>query len=381
VWIEALIIFVCVAVSFVGVALPKGSSSASDLLIELTSILAVVALMALLGAAAHFLFTYANCVISVTGAAMAILSGYGASTTYHYVVERRQRAMIKTMFSTYLNPSLVDELVTHPERLVLGGRREELTVLFSDIEGFTTISQSLPPEQLVALLNEYLDEMSEVIFDNDGTVDKYEGDAIMAFWGAPLPQKDHALRACTAAIQMIQRLEKLNLRWTKEEKPFLNIRIGINTGPMVVGNMGSQRKFAYTVIGDSVNVASRLEGANREYRTRIMVTERTFRLLNDRIVGRVLDRITVRGRSEAVTVYELLYLRSEPVHQAIVEMLQRYTEGMALYQTQRWSQAREKFEQALAALPDDYPSRIYMSRAAMYEKNPPPEWTGIFRPQ
>lgn len=381
VWLDVLIILVCVSLSFVGVALPKGSSSASDLLMELASILAVVVLLGLLGTAAHILFTYADYVISVTGAAMAILTGYGASTTYHYVVERRQRAMIKNMFSTYLNPSLVDELVAHPERLVLGGRREELTVLFSDIEGFTTISQSLPPEDLVALLNEYLDEMSEVVFDNDGTVDKYEGDALMAFWGAPLPQKDHALRACTAALQMIQRLEQLNLRWAKEDKPFLNIRIGINTGPMVVGNMGSQRKFAYTVIGDSVNVASRLEGANREYRTRIMVTERTYRLVSEFIAGRLLDKITVRGRLEAVMVYELLYLRNGPVHPAVVQVLELYTEGMTLYQSQRWHEAREKFEQALVVLPDDHPSRIYMSRAAMYEKNPPPEWTGIFRPQ
>lgn len=380
-WLDALMILVCVAATFIGVALPKVSSTASDLLIETTSILAVLALLAVVGGVADMLFRYAGVIVSVTGLGLAVIMGYASSTTYHYVAERRQRAMIKNMFSTYLNPSLVDELVAHPERLVLGGRREELTVMFSDIEGFTGISQSMPPEDLVALLNEYLDTMSEVIFELGGTVDKYEGDAIMAFWGAPLPQQDHALRACTAALRMLRTLDAMNVRWKTEGKPPLNIRIGINTGPMVVGNMGSQKKFAYTVIGDSVNVASRLEGANREYHTRIMVAERTHDLVRDRIAGRVLDRITVRGRTQPVSVYELLYLRGEPVAPEVIEMLERYNEAMALYQQQHWTEARQKFDLALEAQPEDHPSRIYLSRAAMYEKSPPPEWTGLFRNQ
>jgi len=230
-------------------------------------------------------------------------------------------------------------------------------------------------------LNEYLDTMSEVIFEHDGTVDKYEGDAIMAFWGAPLPQQDHALRACTAALRMLRTLGAMNARWTTEGKPPLNIRIGINTGPMVVGNMGSQKKFAYTVIGDSVNVASRLEGANREYHTRIMVAERTHDLVRDRIAGRVLDRITVRGRTQPVSVYELLDLRGEPVAPDVVKMLEHYNTAMALYQQQHWTEARQNFDLALEAQPEDHPSRIYLSRAAMYEKSPPPEWTGLFRSQ
>jgi len=378
-WLDALMILLCVAVTFVGVALPKSSSSTSDLLIEITSILAVLALLAVVGGVADMLFRHAGVLVSVTGLGLAVIMGYASSTTYHYVVERRQRAMIKTMFSTYLNPSLVDELVAHPERLVLGGRRQELTVLFSDIEGFTGLSQSMEPENLVALLNEYLDTMSEVIFDTDGTVDKYEGDAIMAFWGAPLPQSDHAMRACTAALQMLRTLDAMNARWTDEGKPPLNIRIGVNTGPMVVGNMGSQRKFAYTVIGDSVNVASRLEGANREYRTRIMVTERTYELVREGIAGRLLDRITVRGRTQPVSVYELLYLKNEQVAPEVVAMLTAYNEAMAHFQQQRWTEARKKFDLALEAVPEDHPSRIYLARAAMYEKSPPPEWTGLFR--
>jgi adenylate cyclase len=150
---------------------------------------------------------------------------------------------------------------------------------------------------------------------------------------------------------------------------------------MVVGNMGSQKKFAYTVIGDSVNVASRLEGANREYRTRIMVTERTYELVRDRIAGRMLDRITVRGRTQPVSVYELLYLRNEQAAPEVIAMLERYNEGMALFQQQRWTEARQRFDLALEVHPEDHPSRIYLSRAAMYEKSPPPEWTGLFRSQ
>jgi adenylate cyclase len=379
-WAEMLAALLLAGLSFVGVALPKGSTSRMYIFVELASLGTAALLLAIVAGFSILLFNKAGVVVNVTGAALAVMGGYVTSTTYHFLVERRERLMIKGMFSTYLNPGLVDELVAHPDRLVLGGRRQELTVLFSDIEGFTGLSQGLPPEQLVGLLNEYLSAMTDVVLENDGTVDKYEGDAVMAFWGAPLPQPDHALRACRAALQMLKRLGELNEKWTAEGRPSLNIRIGVNTGEMVVGNMGSQRKFNYTVIGDSVNVGSRLEGANREYRTHIMVNEKTFRQAEEGVVGRLLDRITVRGRTEIVTVYELLCLTTDPMPEDLVDMLHHYEEGMRHYQNQRWKEAREEFDKALEARPEDHPSKIHHARAAMYEKNPPPEWTGIFRP-
>jgi adenylate cyclase len=287
--------------------------------------------------------------------------------------------LIKSMFSTYVNPSLVDELVAHPEKLVLGGQREELTVLFSDIEGFTGISEHMPPENLVSILNEYFSVMSGLIFRNDGTLDKYEGDAIMAFWGAPIPQADHAYRACLTAMEMQRSLVDLNVEWGKLARPPLRVRIGLNTGDMVVGNMGAIGKFAYTVIGDSVNLASRLEGANREYRTGIMVSHRTYELVRDRIIGRELDRIAVKGRKEPVRVYELLSLTGEEMSKETEQFLARYAEGMALNFSRRWTEASAAFTDALKIRPQDYPTQLHLQRIQAYTQNPPPDnWDGVF---
>jgi adenylate cyclase len=278
--------------------------------------------------------------------------------------------MIKAMFSTYVNPSVVDELLANPEKLALGGARKELTVLFSDIEGFTTIAQTLEPERLVALLNEYLDAMSAVIFRHNGTLDKYEGDAIMAFWGAPVPQSDHALRACRTALSMRNALADLNRRWLAEGRPAFHVRIGINTGVMVVGNMGSSGKFAYTVIGDTVNLASRLEGANKEYRSTIMVSRRTYELVREEILGRELDVIAVKGRSEAVEVYELLAPREELTEPAFHAFLSVYEEGMRLYHERRWAEASSAFGRAMELRPGDYPSLLHRDRSARFAESP-----------
>jgi adenylate cyclase len=377
-WIEMITLVLLVLLAERAATFVRHVSPRRLVLTELGSLAGAGILLASVFVLSLALFTHWGVVVDLTGGALAVIGGYTAGSVTHLVSERRQRAMIKTMFSTYVSPSLVDELLSHPERLVLGGRRDELTVLFSDIQGFTGIAQQMEPERLVALLNEYLDAMSEVIFRHAGTVDKYEGDAIMAFWGAPLPQADHAVRACRSALEMLDRLAVLNEAWEREGKPHLSIRIGINTGPMVVGNMGSRGKFAYTVIGDSVNVASRLEGANREYHTRIMVTEQTYRLVEKEIEGRMLDRITVRGRSEPVVVYELLAVKALPRDPDLAAFLSAYTAGIELMQQQRWGEAHRRLEEALAVRPGDYPSRIQLARAAMYEKNPPPDWSGIF---
>jgi adenylate cyclase len=309
---------------------------------------------------------------------LAVLAGYVSSTVYHFVVERKQRMLIKTMFSTYVNPSVVDELIMNPEKLTLGGQRKELSVMFTDIDGFTTISEQMDSQELVSLLNEYLSEMTEIVFRNDGTLDKFEGDAVVAFWGAPIAQEDHPMRACRCSLEMQNALVEIRKRWGEQNRPLLNVRIGVNTGEMVVGNMGGMGKFDYTVIGDSVNLASRLEGANKLYRTGIMVSQRTFDLVKHAIIGRELDLIMVKGRSEPLKTYELLMLSDEKVPADLHRFLEDYAVGLQFYRERKWGDAKKKFEGALLYRPGDYPTQMYIERAMEYAIHPPPvDWNGI----
>jgi adenylate cyclase len=370
-------VMLLVMLSFILTAALRDRARGRQVLMELVGFFLVVGLLVLVLWAALWLFVHRNFVLSVVSPSAAIVAGYVGSTAYNLVTERRQRALIKTMFSTYVNPSVVDELLINPGKLTLGGQRKELTVLFTDIEGFTTIAQSIEPERLVKLLNEYLDAMSAVIFEHDGTLDKYEGDAIMAFWGAPIPQWDHALRACRSALVMRDRLATLNARWEETGKPPFHMRVGINTGEMIVGNMGSTGKFAYTVIGDSVNLASRLEGANKEYRSAIMVSKRTYDLVRGDIVGRELDMITVKGRSEAVGVYELVAPRESLEDPEFFRFLSQYEEGMRLFHEHQWELARAAFEQALLMRPADYPALLHRDRAARFTQMHPGECSDI----
>jgi adenylate cyclase len=222
--------------------------------------------------------------------------------------------------------------------------------------------------------------MTEIVFKNDGTLDKYEGDAIMAFWGAPIPQNDHALRACLSALQMEEKLAAIRLVWKEQGKPMLNMRIGINTGEMVVGNLGGMGKFDYTVIGDSVNLASRLEGANKQYKTGIMVSERTYELVKDRIIGRELDLNAVKGRTAPLTIFELLKpAAAAALDGTLEEFLSTYHEGFRYYRERRWADAKRKFEDALRLRSGDYPSLLYIERSSHYAANPPPaDWNGVF---
>jgi adenylate cyclase len=357
----------------------KESKTKKTVFIEIQCACFAAAEIAFVGVAGVVLFNTQNYVLTVVSPSLAVIGGYFATTAYHFISERRQRLLIKSMFSTYVNPSVVDQLIANPERLRLGGQREELTVLFSDIEGFTSISEELESEVLVALLNDYLSKMAKVILRNTGTLDKYVGDAIVAFWGAPIPQQDHALRACMAALQMQEVLAAMNNLWAQQQKPIFRTRIGINTGEMVVGNMGGAEKVNYTVIGDSVNLASRLEGANKQYGTGIMVSQRTYELVKQKILGRNLDRIVVKGRSEPVTICELIQLRDRPVAGDLEKFLQLYAGAHVLYLQRQWAAAIKKLEEALAIRPNDRPTKLYIERARLYQTQPPPKkWDGVF---
>ncbi len=227
--------------------------------------------------------------------------------TYRVLTEQQEKRYIRQTFSKFVSKSVVDELLKSPEKLKLGGEKKELTVLFSDIRGFTSISEKLTPEELVEHLNVYLQAMTDIVIKSFGTLDKYVGDEIMAFWGAPIPQQDHALLACRAAIDMMDTLHKMNETWPDYKK--LNIGIGINTGEMVVGNMGSAARMDYTLMGDNVNLGARLEGTNKVYRTNIIISENTYQHVRDHVIVRELDLIRVKGKELPVKIYELVDMK------------------------------------------------------------------------
>jgi len=223
---------------------------------------------------------------------------------YRILTEEKEKKVIQNMFSNYVSKSVVEELIKHPEKLELGGEDKEITVLFSDIRGFTTLSEKLAPQELVAHLNEYLSAMTDIIFKYEGTLDKYVGDEIMAFWNAPVEQPNHAELACLTALEMMEKLHELNENWPEDKR--LNIGIGINTGIMTVGNMGSKSRMDYTLMGDNVNLGARLEGTNKIYGTNIIISEYTYEKVKDKFLCRELDNIRVKGKHKPVKIYELI---------------------------------------------------------------------------
>jgi len=328
---------------------------------------------------AFLFFDKQRIVLDVIYPVLGYVFGYVGTVVYQYVSERRQKAAIKSIFSRYVDPSVVNQLVGNPELVRLGGERKTMSVLFSDIADFTGVSEKLLPEELVAHLNEYLTAMTGIVFKYSGTLDKYIGDAIIAFWGAPIELKDHAYRACQAAMEMTRKLEELQSKWEKEGKPILNFRVGINSGEMVVGNVGGNERFDYTVIGDNVNLASRLEGANKMYRTRILLTEFTRELVKEKIFARELDLIVVKGKTRPVKVYELISDEIDNVSERKRKLVELYSNGISKYRNREWGIAAEFFENALSIDSNDYPSEMYLERSRIYEIEPPPDdWNGVF---
>ncbi len=329
--------------------------------------------------AAFVLFVKSKLVLEIVYPILAYSFSYVSVVVFQFVSERKAKTAIKSLFSRYVDPSVVNQLVSNPDLVRLGGERKVLTVLFSDIASFTSVSERLGPEDLIAHLNEYLTAMTEVVFQHSGTLDKYVGDAIIAFWGAPLELKDHAYQACRAAIEMTRRLDALHSKWREEGKPVLNFRIGINSGEMIVGNVGGRDRFDYTVIGDNVNLASRLESANKMYRSRILLSEYTYELVKDRAFARELDMIVVKGKTNPVKIYELISDKTEGVSDEKRRMVEIYCAALARYRSREWRIAAELFEKALLANSGDYPSEMYLERCRMYQLNPPPpDWNGVF---
>ena len=302
---------------------------------------------------------------------------YTCMTVYHYITEERERKKIRGAFSYYVSGSVVSEMLKNPEKLKLGGDKKDLSVLFSDIRGFTTISEGLTPEELVHLLNEYLTVMTNVVFKHDGTLDKYMGDAIMAVYGAPLDQPDHPHRACRSALDMIGELKKLNEKWIREGKKPLDIGIGINTGMMMVGNMGSEQRFDYTVMGDAVNLGSRLEGANKNYQTNVLISEFTQERVKDSFVCMELDSVQVKGKLRPVRIFQLV--GGDEVARSRREAIATFHQGLQLYKQQKWDEAIECFRAAVATDQWLPAANLYITRCMDLKENPPgPDWNGVF---
>ncbi|MDR1212329.1 MAG: CHASE2 domain-containing protein [Spirochaetaceae bacterium] len=296
-----------------------------------------------------------------------------------FIGSEQEKSFIRKAFSTYLSGAVVEEIISDPSRLNLGGIKKHLTVLFTDVQGFSTISERLDPEDLVKLLNQYLSRMSNTVLGEMGTIDKFEGDAIMAFFGAPVDLSDHAARACRAALTM-KRIEKeLNESFLKEGmtvSPLLT-RIGINTGSMVVGNMGTDQKMDYTVMGNEVNLAARLEGVNKQYGTWILTSDETIRETNDAFVTRRLDRVRVVGINEPVQLRELLCLR-EDAESGVLDRVDRFHKALDFFEQQDFKAAKSAFEKLLSVYEDDRPSRVFLENcAAFISAPPPPGWDGV----
>ncbi len=304
---------------------------------------------------------------------------FALSTAFSYATEGRQRRQIKRMFSHYMSDLLIQDLINNPDKLRLGGERRVLTVFFSDLAGFTTLSEKLTPEEVVALLNRYLTAMTDIILTSGGIIDKYEGDAIMAFWGAPIPQNDHATRACIAALDNQSRLADLRREFIEMGLPPVYARIGINTGEMIIGNMGSTQRFDFTVMGDNVNLASRLEGAGKYYGTRIIISEETYRQASDRVEVRELDILQVKGKKVPVKVYELLAKKGD-LDESTRQVRDLFAVGLAQYRKQKWPAAIDYFQKVLAVAPEDGPARTFLERSEKFrETPPPPSWDGVYQ--
>lgn len=290
----------------------------------------------------------------------------------NYATEGRQKRFIKNAFKQYLSPAVIEQLIQHPERLKLGGERRVLSIFFSDLQGFTSISEGLAPEELTMLLNDYLSAMTDIIIREGGTVDKYEGDAIIAFWNAPVEVPDHAVRIVRAALECQQKLSEMRPGFRKRVGTDMFMRIGINTGPAVVGNMGSHERFDYTMLGDAVNLAARLEGVNKQFGTYTMISSSTREMMGDAYAVRELARVGVVGRKEPVTVYEPMYQKD---YEARSETLKAFASGLGLFYEGRIDQAMKVFTCIRGS---DPAAAAYAEKCSTLVGKLPENWQGVW---
>lgn len=310
--------------------------------------------------------------LPLVGPAVAVALTLVSDSLLNYATEGRQKRYIKAAFKQYLSPAVIEELIAHPERLKLGGERRELSIFFSDLQGFTGLSEGLSPEELTALLNEYLSAMTDIIQGEGGTIDKYEGDAIIAFWNAPIDQPDHAVRAVRASLRCQARLAEMRPAFKERTGKDLLKRIGLNSGPAVVGNMGSHTRFDYTMLGDAVNLASRLEGINKQFGTYTMMSRATRDLAGDGFAAREVSRVAVVGRKEPVTVYEPMMPDEAASRKAVLDV---FAAGLAAYYAGDFAEAQRYFASISR---EDPPAARYAERCREILASPPARWDGVW---
>jgi adenylate cyclase len=340
------------------------------------SVITIIALLSTYYVDKYVLFSKGIVIVIVFPLLLTLLI-YIFLTFYKYLTEERKKKELKHTFQKYVSPAVVNEILSHPEKINLGGRKENMTVMFSDVRGFTTLAEKLDPQVLGTFLNRYLTPMTRLVFKNNGTLDKYIGDAIMAFFGAPISDKSHAKKCCTTALEMLEKLKDLNAEFAKEQLPPLDIGVGINSGDMSVGNMGSDIVRSYTVMGDAVNLASRLEGINKNYGTRIIISEFTFAQIKDDFIARELDWVRVKGKLLPVKIYELI--SNKKLDPNFKQGIDYFSSGFEQYHSKLFKEALQNFSSALNKIPDDVPSQLYVERCQEYMRSPPSEnWDGVY---
>jgi len=308
-----------------------------------------------------------------------LVANVGFVAVYRALVEEKEKRRVRGAFQQYLSAEVIRRLLENPD--LVKPRKTEITVMFSDVRGFTTISEKLDAQELAALLNEYLTEMTQIVFRHNGTLDKYIGDAVMAFWGAPFEEPGHATNGCQAALEMIARLKEMQKKWRAEGRPVLDIGVGLSTGVASVGNMGSALRYGYTALGDTVNLSARLEGMNKDYGSHILLSETTYAQVEDPLlIFRELDLIRAKGKLQPITLYELVAARGTPEGDApeLQEHLELFALGRACYRKRRWQDAQIVFEQILERWPDDGPALTYLNRCReYYVAGPEQDWDGV----
>jgi class 3 adenylate cyclase len=384
-WLDLLILFAAALLITVLSLLPGRIPVALG-----TTILALVLIIGLGFACYHF----GGLWIPMAAPLITVVLAFLASTVYNYATEGSQKRFIKSAFSRYLSPTVIDQIIADPSQLNLGGEKREMTAIFTDIRSFSTISEALgDPGKLVELLNFYLTRMSDIVLQNGGTIDKYEGDAIIAFFGAPVYMEDHARRACRSAVLMHKAEDEINreavgrglitagvmealvrkgiLKSADDPRPLFT-RLGINTGDMVVGNMGTPNKMDYTIMGDAVNLAARLEGINKQYNTGgILTSEYTRARLGDEFILRPLSRVRVVGKNIPIRLYEVLDIAAEAPPE-LAEMVRQWEGAFTAYEGRNFAAAGNVFKEICRRNPADRPARLYLDRCAACLKSPPP---------
>lgn len=296
--------------------------------------------------------------VTLSVAALAVI--LAAIVNFPHFSREWEKWKERRALGRFLSPEVVKKILDNPEVMRLRGEEKELTVLFSSIRGFTFLADELSPTALVDLLNEYFSEMTDVIFKHEGVIDNYIGDAIMAYWGAPRPQEDHAVRACRAALEMQEVLIKLQSRWEQQGRPRIEIGVGINTGTMWVGNMGSNRRFTYTVMGANVNTARRLVGTNTAYGTCVLIGENTYEAVSHEMLAREVDLVQVKGKVKPVRIFELVGTVADADQHR--DRIDRYGRGLQAFREENWTTALEIFEALAGDYPQDGPSRVFVKR-------------------